>query len=238
MVPRLTFCRFAFVALSALAAAEAGAQVAARSPFMPPQTAASKSGPTEGAPLEYHGFIQTGNDVRYRIYNPAKKAATWVKIDERNPDFDVVAKQHDGEHKTLTIEHAGRTLTLAERKSKIVSSGNVAQAMPPPPQLTQPTVAPAVTQSVVLNPTPADEQRRLEVVAAEVARRRALREQATQQINQGGAPQVVIPQPQAMQPQAMPPQQRNLQQLPQGNYRGDPNSGRGGGVTSGPRQQR
>lgn len=232
MVPRLMFCRFVFVALSAVAGGDAVGQVASRSPFMPPQAAGSKSGPTEGAPLEYHGFIQSGDDVRYRIYNPAKKAATWVKIDERNPDFDVVAKQHDGEHKTLTIEHAGRTLTLAERKSKIVSSGNAAQAMPPP-QLNQPTVAPAVTQSVVLNPTPADEQRRLEAVAAEVARRRALREQATQQINQGGAPHVAIP-----QVPAVPPQQRPLQQLPQGNFRSDPNSGRGGGVTSGPRQQR
>lgn len=233
MVPRLMFCRLALVALSAFAACDAAGQVASRSPFVPPQTAGAKSGPTEGAPLEYHGFIQTGEDVRYRIYNPAKKAATWVKIDERNPDFDVVAKQHDGEHKTLTIEHAGRTLTLAERKSKIVSSGNAAQAMPPPPQLNQPVVAPAVTQSVVLNPTPADEQRRLEAVAAEVARRRALREQATQQISQGNAPQVVIPQTPPGQPQ-----QRNLQQLPQGNFRGDPNSGRGSGVTSGPRQQR
>lgn len=233
MVPRHMFCRFIFAALAAFAGGDAVGQVASRSPFMPPQAAGSKSGPTEGAPLEYHGFIQSGDDVRYRIYNPARKAATWVKIDERNPDFDVVAKQHDGELKTLTIEHAGRTLTLAERKSKIVSSGNAAQAMPPPPQLNQPTVAPAVTQSVVLNPTPADEQRRLEAVAAEVARRRALREQATQQINQGGAPQVAIPQAQALQPS-----QRTMQQLPQGNVRGDPNSGRGGGVTSGPRQQR
>jgi len=233
MVPRLTYCRFAVAALAALAGGAAVGQVASRSPFLPPQTAESKSGPTEGAPLEYHGFIQSGDDVRYRIYNPAKKAATWVKIDERNPDFDVVAKQHNDENKTLTIEHAGRTLTLAERKSKIVSSGNAAQAMPPPPQLTQPTVAPAVTQSVVLNPTPADEQRRLEAVASEVARRRALREQATQQINQGVVPQAGIPQAPAVQP---PP--RTIQQLPQGNIRGDPNSGRGGGVTTGPRQQR
>ena len=64
------------------------------------------------------------------------------------------------------------------------------QAMPAPP----PNVAPAVMQSVVLNPTPADEQRRLEAVASEVARRRAMREQATQQIGQGGAPPNLPPQ--------------------------------------------
>jgi hypothetical protein len=41
---------------------------------------------------------------------------------------------------------------------------------------------------VVLNPTPADEARRLEAVASEVARRRAMREQASQQVNQGMPP--------------------------------------------------
>ena len=44
---------------------------------------------------------------------------------------------------------------------------------------------PAIAQSVVINPTPADEQRRLEAVAAEVARRRQLREQAALQVSQG-----------------------------------------------------
>jgi len=46
---------------------------------------------------------------------------------------------------------------------------------------------------VVLNPSPADEQRRLEAVASEVARRRAMREQATQQIGQGGIPPPNLP---------------------------------------------
>jgi len=67
-----------------------------------------------------------------------------------------------------------------------VSSGAAAQAMPPPVVATN--VGPAVTQTVVLNPTPADEQKRLDAVAAEVARRRALREQATQQMGQTPAP--------------------------------------------------
>ena len=71
-----------------------------------------------------------------------------------------------------------------------------------------------MTQAVVLNPTPADEQRRLDAVAAEVARRRALREQATQQLSQGTTSQVALPQ--GMQPPVQP--QRNVQQMPPGNY--------------------
>jgi hypothetical protein len=171
------------------------AQTGTRSPFLPPQ-ASGPASPTQGAPLEYRGYVVTSEGTQYRIYDPAKKAGTWVKLNERNPDFEVIAKQHDGDHNTLVIEHQGRTLTLAERESKVVSAGNAAMVPPQPMPAPAPAtnVAPAVTQTVVVNPTPADEAKRLEAVAAEVARRRALREQATQQMTQGVQPQVAVPQ--------------------------------------------
>lgn len=201
---------FVFAGFAICIAVPAAAQIAPKSPFMPPQTAAT-AGPTAGAPLEYRGYMETTEGKLFRIHDPVKKTGTWVKLSERNTDFDVVAKQHDEDQKTLTIEHQGKTLTLAVRESKVVSSGAAAAAMPPPMAMpVQTNVAPAVTQAVVLNPTPADEQRRLDAVAAEVARRRALREQATQQINQGASPQINVPQPQ-LQPQ----QQRAAQPLPQ-----------------------
>ncbi len=197
-----------------MAGVQTGEGATARSPFLPPQ-ASGPSAPTSDAPLEYRGYMTTAEGIQFRIFDPAKKAFAWVKLNERNPDLDVIAKQHDEDHRTLTIEHGGRTLTLGERKSKVVSGGNLAQAMPPPP-VPQPTnVAPAVTQSVVLNPTPADEQRRLEAVAAEVARRRALREQATQQMNQGARPQVGVPQVQPQQSNQRPGTGR----VPTTNYR-------------------
>ena len=194
-VARFVSPALAVVALGA--ANSASAQLAAKSPFMPPQAAAA--GPTAGAPLEYRGYIETSEGTQYRLYDPAKKVGIWVKLNEKNPDFDVLAKQHDGGQKTLTIEHQGKTLTLAEREAKVVSAGAVPAPMPvnlaaPVAAPAAANVAPAVTQSVVLNPTPADEQRRLDAVAAEVARRRALREQATQQMNQGVTPQVTLPQ--------------------------------------------
>jgi hypothetical protein len=76
----------------------------------------------------------------------------------------------------------------------------------------------AVAQSVVLNPTPADEQRRLEAVAAEVRRRRALREQASIQAAQGQTPVVEAPAPapaaqaQAQRGQRPPTQNQNQNQ--------------------------
>lgn len=196
MFPRAALPRRVAAAGLVLAAACAGrGEVTSKSPFLPQAGAAGPAAPTAGAPLEFRGYLATAEGVQYRVYDPARKMGAWVRLNERNPDLDVVAKQHDEGRNTLTIEHQGRTLTLAEREAKVVSGGQ-AQMAPPPPQPVSPVnVAPAVTQAVVLNPTPADEQRRLEAVAAEVARRRALREQATQQINQGTPPQIAIPQP-------------------------------------------
>jgi hypothetical protein len=189
------FSRASLICLLAAAVAASGVSAqgaapgVARSPFMP-TAAAAAAATTPGATLEFRGRMDLGDGLQFRLYDPAKKAGVWVRLGERSAEFDVVVKQHDEEQKTLTIEHQGRPLTLAERVSKVVSAGSVAQMMPPPTVAPAPpsNVAPAVTQSVVLNPTPADEARRLEAVASEVARRRAMREQASQQVNQGMPP--------------------------------------------------
>jgi hypothetical protein len=165
--------------------------LAAKSPFMAGPAAAGTA-PAENTPLEFRGFMETAGGVQYRLYDPAKKSGIWVKLNERNADFGVVAKQHDSVKEALTIEFQGKTLTLPVRKAKVVSSGNAAQAVPPAAAPAPANVPAAVTQAVVLNPTPADEQRRLDAVAAEVARRRALREQAAR--GQGGPAPGVAPQ--------------------------------------------
>lgn len=154
-----------------------------RSPFMP-EAGAGSSAVTQNAPLEYRGFLESGDGMQYRLFDPAKKSGFWVQKDVRN-DEGVVVKNHDPAKDILTIEHGGRSLTLEVRKGRILASANpvpMPQPLPLPGGPPQPAnVAPAVTQAVVMNPTPADEAKRLEAVAAEVARRRALREQAAQQ---------------------------------------------------------
>ena len=208
---------FALAGFALLATGPVGAQPASSSPFLPP-AAASSTAPTAGAPIEFRGIMETAEGMRFRIYDPARKTGSWVKLNERDPTLEVVAKQFNGaqDGETLVVEHQGRTLTLAQRVSKVVSSGAAVQNMPPPPAMSN--VPPAVTQSVVVNPTPADEARRLEAVASEVARRRALREQAAQQISQGApvAPPAAAPQP---LPQLPPQQQR-----PQGAQNNNPNT--------------
>lgn len=207
------------VAACALSAGRAAAQLAAASPFLPAQSAAPANAPTAGAPLEYRGTMETAEGVLYRVVDPAKKAGAWVKLNEREASLDFVVKRHEGsgENDTIVVEQGGRSFTLPLRSAKVVSSGAAGNLAPPPPPM--PAIAnvpPAVTNAVVVNPTPADEQRRLEAVAAEVARRRALREQATQQINQG--PPVAQPAMPVVPPPPMP--QRAAPTTPPG--RGQP----------------
>jgi hypothetical protein len=199
MSSRPTPIRFlAVVAMvAALGAAAVKGQLAANSPFLP-SPGSAQAAPTANAPLEYRGLLTTSDGrTLFRLYDPAKKAGTWLGLNQRAPDFNVLVKQYDASQEMLTVEHDGKTLTLAERKSKIVTSGAVPQVLPVPG--TANTMPAAVTQSVVLNPTPAQEAQRLEAVAAEVARRRALREQAAQQ-NAAGMPAQPVPPATASQP--------------------------------------
>ncbi len=168
------------------------------SPFLPPQGAAAGSAATANAPLVFGGTMQVGDVRQFRINDPARKVGSWLKLGERDANLEVVVTQYDAANDTVTIEHASQTLTLQLKAAKVVSSGAAPMGLPAPPPVSLPNVSPAVVQTVVPNPTPADEQRRLEAVAAEVARRRALREQAAQQAQLqaqgGGAAPTPLPQ--------------------------------------------
>lgn len=186
--------------LTLLGAGRAEAQLVSKSPFLS-AAAGGAASPTAGAPLEYRGMMQTAQGIKARIVDPSRKAGVWLLANERDPGFDFVVKQIDTEHDTVTVDYQGRSLTLAQHVAKIASAGappNFPMAMANPAA----NMPPAITNSVVINPTPADEQRRLEAVAAEVARRRQLREQASQQVSQGV-------------PVTLPQLQRQLQQTPQ-----------------------
>lgn len=198
MAPRIpTLLRSLPAVLTLVGAVTVRAQLSSHSPFLPPQSNAPAA-PAQNAPLEFGGYFVGPEGPMFRVKDATTKAGVFLKLNERDNGLRVVVKSHDPQSNTLTVEQDGRTLVLEERKSKIVSSGSAAAmpqpAMPMPANM--PNVAPAVTQSVVVNPTPADEQKRLEAVAAEVARRRALREQAQQnmQANPMAQPQAAVPQ--------------------------------------------
>lgn len=144
---------------------------------------------TANAPLEYRGVAELPGGAAFRVVDPARKTGVWVKLNELDPELGVVVKQHDAEHETVVVEYQGRTLTLPLHQSKVASAG---AAMPNPANLVMPPPA-ALAPTPAAPPALAAQQAQLDAVAAAVAQRRALREQAQQQIQQGAAlaPQVI-----------------------------------------------
>jgi hypothetical protein len=162
---------WALVAAIAAAGACARADLAQTSPFLPASAVdmAAQGGP--GGPVELRGVMSTSAGTEYCIYDSVKKSSAWVGVNEAGNTF--VVKSADPSGDNVTVEYQGRTLKLALRTAKIGSAG--------PGMAGPPGSPPSITQSVVLNPTPADEQRRLDAVAAEVRRRRQEREKAAQE---------------------------------------------------------
>lgn len=190
------------VSLVLIGLTRAEAELATKSPFMSATTPGAAA-PTTGAPLEYRGMMETAQGLKARIVDPSRRTGVWLRVNERDPGFDAVVKSIDIEHDTVTIDYQGRPMTLAQHVAKVASAG--AAQMPPPGGFNPAANMPAaIIDTVKVQPTPADEQRRLEAVASEVARRRQLREQASQQGAQSAQTAPQLTQPQPVQPQNNP----------------------------------
>jgi len=160
--------RIAALCLGLVPAARVAAQEADSSPFLPAAGSAGAGGAGAAAanePLELHGIIATADGLRFCIFNVTKKTSKWVGLDETGSGDGYVVKSADPDHETVSVASDGRLLTLSLRRAKVEAAEASPGGLPP-------------GVSVVLNPTAADEQRRLQMIAAEVRRRRLLREQA------------------------------------------------------------
>jgi hypothetical protein len=200
--------RFPFIAslvfIAIVSNAAVGAEtVIGKSPFLPPSGPA-ETAPTADATLELRGIMASGNGYMFSIYDSTNKMSAWSRLDERGHPF--VVRSHDESRDSVTVDYQGRTLTLALRTAK-VASAPVNQ-----PQPVQPATAPGSPQPiggpVVLNPSPADEQRRLEAIAAEVNRRRMIRQQALQASRQSAGQPTPSPNGGNRGPSAIPVPQR------------------------------
>jgi hypothetical protein len=159
-----------WVFLAAIAAASR-ADLAQTSPFLPSGAADAAAQAGAGGPIELRGVMSTSQGSEYCIYDTAKKSSAWVALNEAGNAFMVKSADPAGD--SVTVEYQGRTLRLVLKAAKVASAGPVMGGVMGNPS--------AVTQTVVLNPSPADEQRRLDAVAAEVRRRRQEREKAAQE---------------------------------------------------------
>lgn len=181
--------------------AQALAELASTSPFLPPAGQAVAAPSTPSA-LELRGVSTIGNATMFSIFDPAKKSGTWVKLNE--PGYDFAVKKYDAENDTVTVEYQGRTLNLVMRTPKIASSGSA--VAPPPGAVPSPIVNVApnpAARPAVPNPTPPNEAARMAEWSAEIQRRRDMRNQAAATQNTGPQP-LPMPQPTQMTPQAQP----------------------------------
>ena len=167
-------CWIVAACLGLLPAARAGAQLSDSSPFAPTAASGTAGAAAENEPLELRGIAATPEGLRICIYDAAKKTSKWVGLNESGDGGRYVVKSADPERDTVLVQSDGRIMTLALRKAKVASAGPAGAwtgGLPP---------------TVVLNPTPEDNQRRLQAVADEVRRRRLERERADRQAGQPG----------------------------------------------------
>lgn len=175
--------------------------LAASSPFLPPGvTDAGPNGAAAGGAIELRGEMSTPDGLAFCIYDTTLKKAVWVHEGEKGNPF--IVKSHDLNRDSVVVTYQGKTMNLALPIVKVASSG--------------PGVAPTVNAAASATPSAEDAQK-LAAIAAEVARRRQLREQELQK-NNGGIPTTgvpVSPGPQQVPSNGQPPRRRTQTTPPQ-----------------------
>lgn len=152
--------------LPAIAAAQGLDRLVANSPFAPAASGGA-SAANDSQPLEFRGVFMDQGELFFSIYNPAAKNSTWIGLNEAGYDFTV--RSFDSAAQTITAEFKGRTLTLGLRKAPVVATA---------PDPTLPTVIGAPPPAPAVAATPSGEEaKRLANLAAEIRRRRAMRQQ-------------------------------------------------------------
>ncbi|MDF3056349.1 MAG: hypothetical protein K0R17_564 [Rariglobus sp.] len=163
---------FAVLAFLLVANAASGAVVSLQglvtnSPFVLKQEETAAPAVTEGATVEFRGVITTKEGVLFGFYDRAKNLGAWVTQRDTGSDFKVSA--YDAGSDLVTVDYQGQRFTLP------LSSPKITAAAPAP----LPVVNNAQPGGNRVTAVPAArDQQRLESVAAEVRRRRALRQSA------------------------------------------------------------
>ena len=177
---RRIYQAFAALALGGMWSCSLWAQgISTVSPFVP-ENGPSAGAVTENSPIELRGIMAIPGGSLFGLFDPVKKQGGWVKLNEAGRDFTV--RSYDAANDAVTVEYQGRVLSLALKTSKIESMPAMMAQAPRPMPGPQMATAPAV-----------DEAKRLEAVAAEVARRRQQRQAAMQQAAQGPGGQMQQP---------------------------------------------
>lgn len=169
-----------------------------RSPFAPPGQIGENAGPAEPqGTLEFRGMVTDDGGTSYSIFDTSTNKGRWVRAEDANGPVQV--KGFDSVNNTLEIEQNGRPVKLPLKRATIQAGQPVTAMIPATPvHLSNPATpgAPADARK----PDAGADARRLEAVAAEVRRRRALRNATKTQQGQpapNGAAPAAVPAPPA-----------------------------------------
>lgn len=164
-----------------LTAATAGAQLRPGlleslvhdSPFRPGQGGVASAEGGAGQ-FEFRGVVAEADGYSFSVYDAARREADWVKLDE--PGGAVVARRYDPAKDTLTIEHNGQMLALNLKHAPVrpLAAAPPAPVSPPPLPTTGAPRTPAAGNAPPT--TNVQEAQRLQNIADEIRRRRALRQ--------------------------------------------------------------
>ena len=169
---KISFCHSRSLFLALIVSGALSAQTP-RSPFMPaPVEQTDVVEVVEDAELQFCGVFGDGDSKRFLIYNVTTNRSSWLRLHQEGPD-EVFVESFDQDQSTVNIRQGGRALTLG-MQSATISGAQAGGAAPVRLQ----NNSKDLVSTVKVNPTPSDERRRLEAVAAEVRRRRAARQAA------------------------------------------------------------
>lgn len=162
----------------AAAGLRAESTVAISSPFLPPGAPAPAAN-AGGGPIEYHGYmVAPDGSERFSIYSTSKKTATWVGLNDKSGPYLVRAHRLIGSSTDqITVEYQGSSLVLALREAKTISVAVPKIQTAPVPLV--PGATSVVAPAVAGNPPNLPAGASLDEWAAEVQRRRQLRQQQT-----------------------------------------------------------
>lgn len=146
-----------------------------RSPFAPPgQINLGSDAPVEQGVLEFRGVVTDSDGVHYSVFDTTANKGHWLTANTTDKPFKV--RSYDAATNTLEIEQGGKPVKLALKRA-VIQAGQAVSAMIPTPAPTPANLGQGGNRpnnNAAAN-NPEATARRLEAVAAEVRRRRALR---------------------------------------------------------------
>ena len=118
--------------------------------------------------------MEENGQLLFSIFDTATKRSRWVALND--PSSDLVIKSYDADAHTVTLDQSGRPLALT-----LKSGPRIVQNIPPPMQPGMQPGANGMPGQILPNGVgKGPEAQRLQQIAEEIRRRRALRQQPPQ----------------------------------------------------------